>query len=610
MKEGMVLKPLRDSKLTKYLTGLGLLLFLNACTPALLLLGQQVPLNFEPFLSHNTIVRTLAESQAIKSDKRPMAAGFYDETVDKTFVAWLGARSNSYVQAYDHEFATWESPKRVTAIERSAFFEGPDRHNYPTLIQADDGKLLLFYAEHSNELRLSISPEAHSLEGLWNDTVLKQAPHASYPMPVKTKKGDIYVFYRESSFLANEALNLDDRPMQYILSKDNGKTWRNAKDLTGEDIALGSWDSKDNLDEIYMAQIRYQPRTGLNPERIHMVWTLAGGGREGPKHDRYHKDMYYAYFRPSNKHFYCAGGKDKGTSLNPAEMADCLVEDSGSLNQNEPQAVSYIQLVHYSDNGKPIVIYQLNKENGSTIRSASWTGRNWIYSDISNEGFILDMEKLDSDSFRFYAGNGKIQEFETNDAGKSWTRSNDFSLPDTKRVLKLTAIDGAKDPARLLITDVTTSTTPSANVYLAGEARCLIEGNYHIKSASGDYLSIAGFDDSTALKQLTVSPLDNKDKRQQWRVQDNNGSCLVTNNRINAYLNLSEQGLTLNETVNENTQWLITGTPQQNYQFKHLNSQNYLHVALGDDKMTLTASELEENNEATKSPNWTLEPIN
>ncbi len=617
-------------RLLKYAVCLGFLLLLSACTPALFLLGQAIPLDFEPSFSEGKAIFELAPSQGIKSDKRPMGAGVYDAEADKTFVAWLGRQSNSFVQAFDHKFGTWGQPKQVTFVQRSRFFEGPDRHNYPLLTQADNGRLLLFYAEHSDELRLSSSPEPNSLDGFWRDEVIQEAPHAAYPMPVKTRKGDIYVFYRESSFHLDDDLDLDDRPMQYVLSKDDGESWRSSKALTGEDIALGSWDRSDNLDEIYMAQIRYQPRMGLTSERIHMVWTLAGGGPEGPKHDRYHKDVYYAYFRPSNKHFYCAGGKDKGVSLSTREMQDCVVEDTGPLSRDEPQAISYIQLVHYADGGKPVLIYQVNREEGSVIRSATWTGRQWQFSDISTEGFILDMEKTGPRSFRFYAGRGRIQVYESNNSGKNWQLANEFKLPDDNRVIKLTVIDEHKEPAHLLITDLTDSMAPSASVYLAGEMGCLLEGEFRIKSASGDYLSVAGFDATTLEKQLALAAFDRKDKHQQWAFETHEGSCVLKNREINGYLSIEGGQLRLKDAIDSQALWTLRGTAEQSYRLRHDARADYLQVSLADNQFDLVLSSLDEDLSASeeptegttqesavqsersspKSPDWQLEPIN
>lgn len=552
-----------------YFLSLFLSLLCSGCMPAT---GQQ----FRPFVQEQTAVYTLASKLGIQTWKRPVAGGVYDKTVNQTFVAWLGENSNSYVQAFDHATGTWTLPKLVGQVTKSEYFEGADSHNYPLLIQADDGHLLMFYAEHSSELRLARSTEPHSMDA-WTDTVIPEGFTASYPIPLKTKSGDIYVFFRESSFFIEKDLVPDDRPMQYILSTDNGKTWKNAKDITGEKIALGSWDRPDNLDEIYMGQARYQPRMGFSHERIHLVWTLAGGGFEGPKHDRYHKDVYYAYFRPINKHFYCAGGKDMGKSLDAKEMEDCVVEDTGPLSKTTPHSVSYIQLVHYTNKGHPVLVYELNFGDGSIMRSATWTGKDWVYSDIPTDGFVLDIEKTGPESFSFYAGRGQVFAYTTENAGQNWELDYSFSLPDNKRVVKLNVIDDYKQPAQFLITEASTDMFPSADVFIAGQAICLQAGKFHIMSPEGAYLS-------SSEQELSLS--DDTDKTSQWQIQDDEGYCSLTNEDSKDVLSVQEG----------KTQWLIIGAADGQIQLQDVSSGLFLNTDLS----------LAETEDLSY---WTLEPL-
>ena len=58
---------------------------------------------------------------------------------------------DNYIQAYDHRTGTWSAPVRVGD-------GGSDSHNYPTLVQANDGHLLVFRSLHNTELRVARSP--------------------------------------------------------------------------------------------------------------------------------------------------------------------------------------------------------------------------------------------------------------------------------------------------------------------------------------------------------------------------------------------------------------------------------------------------------------------
>ena len=415
------------------------------------------------------LIVPIANKLAIKSVRRPVAVGVYDENRNITFVSYMGEKSNPFVQSFNHSNSTWSKAKRVADITKSKYYKNIDRHDYPSLLELNNGRLAVFYAVHAKELRLSISAHAASSKGRWKDGVVKEAAFAAYPMPLKTQNGDIYVFYRESSFSLHPGLDRDDRPLQYIVSTDNAKSWQRSSDISSEEIALGSWHRADNLDEIYVGQIRYQPASGNANERFHIAWTLSGGGFEGPKHDRYHKDVYYAYFLPGNKHFYSAGDRDLGLSISADEMKYCLVFDSGALDAANPKTVGYSLLLSWVNDSKPLLVYEINKNEHIWLGSSTWDGSTWQHSSIPSGNSIMDLEKLDEDSFALYLGNGKI--YSSHDAGKTWNYATTLKLPDSKKIAKLALIDNYKDPARLIVSENINDDKAKRDVFLVGFAR-------------------------------------------------------------------------------------------------------------------------------------------
>ena len=584
---------------------------LSACENPYSSTNSTVSLSIPVVLKEDMTFIPLAAGEGIRSDKRPTAAGFYDESVEKTFVTWLGEDSNPFVQAYDHQSATWTAPKRVGNIRRSSSFEGADSHNYPLLIQANDGRLLVFYAEHSDELRLAASPQASSLEGEWSDTVIDQAPAASYPMPVKVANGDIYVFYRESSYRVERGLENDDRPLQYILSRDNGISWKSSAELTGERIALGSWDRSDNLDEIYVGQIRYQQRGGLVPERIHLVWTIAGGGREGPRHNRYHKNVYYSYFQPSNKHFYCADWRDLGQSISKTDMEYCLVEDTGPPSSRAPHAVGYVQLVHYTKGTSPLLVYPLETSEGNVTRVARWERSSWVYSDIDIDGSPMDIERLSADTFTLYLGKGEIRVLNTRNGGTSWQLESSFSLPTNKGLGNLYVVDNFRDPARLLITETTSRLTPDADIFLVGGAKCLITGNFRLKDAWGENYLGVNFNDSS---KTILGEYQRNDRGQIWRFSDANGNCKLQNLEYKSYLgavgDIVDAEVTLrspDDMADEYQQWMVKRMDNGDYKIENVFlSEMYLRSS--DKAVGNEADVIAFKQENDKSQRWQLEP--
>ena len=421
-------------------------------------------------------VLRIAEELGVKTDQRPMAVGVHDNSSNRTFVAWMGENSHPFVQAYDEATRVWQAPKQVGNSPN------PDSHHYPTIVQAADGRLLVFYGAHNDTpLRLARSPEAASTGGDWADGELTEAPFASYPMPLVSEDGDIYVFYRETSDRVDESLDNDVRPLLYIKSTDNGATWKNSQDLTGERFAIGSTDRPDNLDEIYVGQITYEPARADRAERFHLVWTIAGGGAGDPKHDRYHRNLYYAYFQPGNEHFYSAAGKDLGVQIDNDEMeGDAKAVDTGEPkyargSDNFPGPdVGYTHTVRPLNNGDPLLIYNTQDgENGETktIRAVQWRGNRWKRSVVAEDQGLLDMEATGPNAFRVYlAAREKpgIQTYTVNSSGK-WKTETFIDTPTS--VQRAVVINNYADPFRLLITgnsDIKDQRTADRNIYVAG----------------------------------------------------------------------------------------------------------------------------------------------
>jgi BNR repeat-containing family member len=392
--------------------------------PALVGIGGTLPV---PNVPNDSNVTTIAD-QATVTGVYGVTTGFYDEPSNTTFVTWMGESSYPYVQAYDHTKGTWSDAKQV-GINPSQ-----DWHNTPSLTQLKDGRLLVTHPQHyeAAPFKIATSPEPRSMAGQlseWNDHEVKEAPAAAYPKPVRLSNGDIYIFYRETSKFVYPDKNLyaDDRPIQYVWSENNGKSWQSSKSVAG-DIAIGSWGDSDNFNEIYLGQIRYDEERN----RIHLVWTTSGGGPKGPNnHDSYHKDVFYAYFDPSNRKFYClteGQSVEMGYAINKNDMRRCVVEDTGPPDNNgyQPQAVDYVQIVQWDVNGNPLVGYHISQvDNKGFIHVAKWTGSEWSKSDVIEgaAGYFaqpIELERLTDNSFLLHVLNGDLTTYISEDGAKTW----------------------------------------------------------------------------------------------------------------------------------------------------------------------------------------------
>jgi len=357
-------------------------------------------------LSGNITISKLSEDAGIHTDRRPISIGFYDSTANKTFVCWMGSYSDAIVKEFNHLTQTWSDDK---IVGNSPF---ANSHNYPSLIQAPNGKLVIFYGCQNSVMRITSSPGPNSISGQWNDRDLVEAQGATYPVPVVTEDSIIYCFYRVTMnrIYPDSLYPVDYRPLCYIKSDDNGESWSQPVRF------VDHYPRVDNLCEIYGGKISYQAENDSVSERIHISWSISGGGPGNHQHNFYRRHVYYTYLDPVNEHLYNINGNDLGRDIDDTEAeAFCKVVDTGTPPAGEQ--VGHQVSVHYLDDGNPIIIYQ-----HEGFKCAYRDGNIWDVSTIyylSNEP--RDIEKTGPREFRTYRTAGQsLYIFKTSDGGMNW----------------------------------------------------------------------------------------------------------------------------------------------------------------------------------------------
>ena len=411
---------------------------------------------------------TPATSVAARSDRRPVAGGVYDATARRTFISWAGRFEDNYVQGYDHRTRTWSDPVRVAGGDN-------DSHNYPTLIQADDGHLLVFRGLHNRELWVARSPQPHSIDGTWTDTIIPEGLGATYPMPFRTADGTIFVFIRETAGDFDKTYPTDTRPMKYVRSTDNGATWQSSEALTGDKWNIAPLGRADNMNEIYIGQLRYEPASLLHGERVAIVYTLAGGGPEGHLHDRYHRNIYYTYFTPRDLHFHAANGKDLGTKIDDPEQERYLKVAETPLQTVNPRSPDYINLVGTTLGALPFVVWMQLDENAQVHDYAAlWSPiGGWRTREIGTGVRVRDMEQVNLLTWRVYgtdsAGATGISTYRLT-PGSAW--QHESTIPTRQAVQRIEVIGGYRDPARILATGASSArevAVADGDIYVAGQ---------------------------------------------------------------------------------------------------------------------------------------------
>ena len=421
-------------------------------------------------LAPPTRLSTPASSVASRTDRRPVAGGIYDSAARKTFISWGGVLQDNFVQSLDHRTGVWSAPVWVASGDN-------DSHNYPTMVQANDGHLLVFRGLHNRELWYARSPKPHSIEGTWTDTIIPEGLGATYPMPFKTRSGAIFVFIRETAGDFDRTYPTDTRPMKYVRSIDNGKTWQSSQTLTGNKWSIAPLLRPDNMNEIYIGQLRVEAANQFHGERVAIAYTLAGGGVEGHLHDRYHHNMYYTYFNPKNLHFYAADGHDLGTTIdNAAQEAHLKVVETPFQTVN-PRSPDYINFVGTTLGRLPFVMWmQFDAATQVHSHSAVYVpGAGWQAQELGTGVRIREIEPVDHYTWRVYGtpdlATGPLPNIETLKLTLGSHLAHESTIVTPKPVQRIELIDGHREPARILATGASSArevTVADGDIYVAG----------------------------------------------------------------------------------------------------------------------------------------------
>lgn len=416
-----------------------------------------------------TSFTTVATNVAARSDRRPTNGGVYDDVAGKTFISWAGKYEDNYVQAYDHRTKSWSAPIKVAD-------GGNDTHNYPTLVQANDGHLLVFRGMHNRELWFARSERPHSVEGTWTDTQIPEGLGATYPMVVKSAAGHLFVFVRETAGDLDKQYPTDFRPMKYVRSTDNGRTWQSSETLTGERWNIAPQTRTDNMNEVYIGQMRYEPAGLGRPERVAIVYTLAGGGPEGHLHDRYHRNIYFTYFHPGDLTFRSAAGRNLGVKIDDADQEKHLKVVETPLQTVNPRSPDYIQLTGSTALTPFVVWMQLDAQGVVHTHTGIHTPFGWHTREVATGIRVRDMERVDPLTWRVYATSTDttvtaVTTFKLF-AGTLWRSESTIPIP--RAVQRIEVVDGYRDPARLIISGASSARpadVSDGDIYVAGAAR-------------------------------------------------------------------------------------------------------------------------------------------
>jgi hypothetical protein len=319
----------------------------------------------------------------------------------------------------------------------------PDRHNYPSVIVAPDGYIIVFQEDHLREsdgyaLMQYRSPNKGSIRGIWSRKILWTENQPSYPTAVATEDS-IYLFMRRKK---------EDvwRVWQFSKSTDHGETWSEPRTIVDtEDLHDGiEGYQAAGMDEIYsIAKKFYDPRN----QRIPITWSLAGDER----HNKFNQNIYMAYLDTDDDQMYGPTGAALGDFVSLAEMDDpatqCLVEATEKQRgKYTPPLVDNIHHASFTDAGNFLVTYNLKSEvsGRQQVKYGRWTGSDWDIGAIEDRELDGDqyrygsVQKTGPDDFRVSVideANNRVRVIGTADGGKTWKLESDQAVATRGRAI-------------------------------------------------------------------------------------------------------------------------------------------------------------------------------
>jgi hypothetical protein len=211
-----------------------------------------------------------------------------------------------------------------------------------------------------------------------------------------------------------------------------------------------------------------------HPERIAVVYTLAGGGPEGHLHDRYHRNIYYAAFSPRDLHWRSATGLDLGTSIDDPDQESHLLVARTELQTTNPRSPDYINLVgSVAGGGLPFVVWmqldaaaQVHIHTAVHVPVAGWRSR-----EVATGFRIRDMERVDELTWRIYATPDALTGIETFHLRLGTTLRPETTIATSQPVQRIEVIGGYREPAHILATGNSSARDVSVadgNIFVVG----------------------------------------------------------------------------------------------------------------------------------------------
>ncbi|MCF6228915.1 MAG: BNR repeat-containing protein, partial [Planctomycetes bacterium] len=250
----------------------------------------------------------------------------------------------------------------------------PDSHNYPQLMMDSKGYLHLLHSFHGDHVvRYAKSNKPRSIEE-WTVSDINDTKSATYGAAFRAKNDDMYYYFRHRD---NKKGERDYEPEYYLKSTDRGKSWKKhilIYPVTDHPKENDGWGT------VYTKSMHYVTKP---VEGIQIVFGIH------KNHNIYLDEHYYVFHSFKDDNMYSADGKNRGRSLNRAEIRKhCLLFKHG-------KAVDFYNVrtaIDMTEDGTPYLFHNYRDK----LLMRFWNGKSW---DTINTGmtryspFELELDK-------------------------------------------------------------------------------------------------------------------------------------------------------------------------------------------------------------------------
>lgn len=359
--------------------------------------------------------KTLAQDGAWCWFSDPRAV-YHEGVWKKTYGGWVNHQGDIVLASYNHISGRIDTTVLHEKLQA-------DDHANPSLLVAQDGRLLVFYSKHSAAnapiwMRVSVHPEDirtwEPPRPLWlnhnpaYDRDWRRDYCYTNPCQLSAEEGKLYLFWRGINF----------KPCVSV-SSDGGQNWEMGRILIMPE-------------ETYKDRRPYVKYCDNGRDRIHMAFT------DGHPIPEANNSIYYMCYRDAG--LYRAGGKKMAEWANlpvRPEQADKVYDAAKS------GVRAWVWDIAEDHQGRPVIVYsRLVSEQDHRYHYAAWDGKKWLDAEICPAGsWFPKTPANEKEREPYYSGgvvldhndpavvylsrphNGvfEIEKWTTQNQGKTWT---------------------------------------------------------------------------------------------------------------------------------------------------------------------------------------------